>query len=609
MSVPSPESRIHRHFSSSRRIVRRSALVVLCGLLGLGASACSVQTEGETSDAEASTVRQGLSKEERNDLATAFYALGNLITVDITMDPDTWTELRTESPRGGHCMFYNEGSRFDWHAATDVKITGSNFPEVSSSMVEVKKKSWCGSFDNEKPSLKIKFADDAGVQDQIGTRRLTLNNSKQDSTFLRQCVGYRLFEAAGLPAARCNFARVRVNGEDVDNGLYVNVEPVEKLFMDNNFNSNREGNLYELDFSDLTPEHIEVPPGVMAGEISFEGFSAFEDKQDLSLAIDGIGQGNLASVIDVDQFISYWAMEILLRHWDGLTSGSNNTYIYNDVTAVENPSVENGDVRFKFIASGIDRILVPGQKLRIYQGSVLAKKALEDNVLEERLRRRIYQYLGQLFSAKELKTSLLTLLFSTQAHASVVVSGVVPPAAGKEIYDVLRATRKDADEAFKVVAPTATVTLKGLNDQCAHRGHSLVDTDAWSLDYRPCSEATGESFWFNLEPSASMPGYYKLSYADYVVRADNTHAAGRQLPDVYYGRAGDDSDYAQYFALIPRGNEAEPLYAIQSLETGRCLYFHHYQTTGEGNYQIVQSDCDGAPQPERTLITFGATGE
>ena len=42
-----------------------------------------------------------------------------------------------------------------------------------------------------------------------------------------------MFEKAGLPAPRCNFARVSMNGEDL--GIYVHVEPVKKAFLRDNF--------------------------------------------------------------------------------------------------------------------------------------------------------------------------------------------------------------------------------------------------------------------------------------------------------------------------------------------------------------------------------------
>ena len=67
-------------------------------------------------------------------------------------------------------------------------------------------------------------------------------------------------------------------------------------------------------------------------------------------------------MLDLDQFIKIYAMEFFLKHWDGYSDNTNNTYIYNDVRAVEAPG-EN-DVKFKFIPWGIDRLFSPTGPLR-----------------------------------------------------------------------------------------------------------------------------------------------------------------------------------------------------------------------------------------------------
>jgi hypothetical protein len=51
-------------------------------------------------------------------------------------------------------------------------------------------------------------------------------------------------------------------------------------------------------------------------------------------------------VLDLDQFIDFWAMETLLRHWDGYAGNTNNYFVYDD------PSTQ----RLTFVPWGADAV-------------------------------------------------------------------------------------------------------------------------------------------------------------------------------------------------------------------------------------------------------------
>src|SRR5512145_92208 len=223
---------------------------VLGGLLGLGGLACAdIQAGGE--DTKLASTQQALSQKESgeqaqwNDLATTFYDPSNVLQIDITMDPNAWEELKAEVPKGETCNAEYIGDRYDWYDAREVQVRGTAYgsaPVVLSSAVQLKKRGWCSSWNTGRPSLKIKFRESGtdAVRAKIGTRYLALNNNWspdmpppypfQDPYFLRTCLGYRLFKEAGLPYSRCNFAIVRVNGEAMPWGPYINVEPIEELY-------------------------------------------------------------------------------------------------------------------------------------------------------------------------------------------------------------------------------------------------------------------------------------------------------------------------------------------------------------------------------------------
>src|SRR6476469_4120022 len=217
------------------------------------------------------------------------YAIDNVLTIKITMPQADWDAVRTEKPAGGPCNFdWTGDSRYTWRKATSVELSGTNFPAATTfTDVGIKKKSFCGSINSDKPCLQIDFGKvsattASAAEDLIGSRYLTLNNSVQDRSYTRQPLGYTLLGLAGLPHSRCNFARVFVNGKLVGEGahdvnapgVYVNAEPIMKPYIERNFNGNMKGNLYELEHhDDFLEERLQF--------IGVESLSKFEDKADL----------------------------------------------------------------------------------------------------------------------------------------------------------------------------------------------------------------------------------------------------------------------------------------------------------------------------------------
>ncbi|MEV5713746.1 CotH kinase family protein [Amycolatopsis mediterranei] len=311
----------------------------------------------------------------------SLYAIDNVLTIDITMPPADWDAVRTEQPAGGVCNFdWTGGSRYTWRQATSVELSGTKFPaRTALPGVGIKKKSFCGSINSGKPCLHLDFgkfldANKEPVRKLIGSRYLTLNNSVQDLSYLRQLLGYKLFELAGLPYSRGNYAQVRVNGVPIGQGeagvdspgVFVNVEPVMPRYIERNF-GHPNGNLYELEHQDdFVAERFPF--------IGVEPLSKFDDKADLRFAIDHIAANGLAGaseVFDLDQFAKLYAMEFFLKHWDGYTRNTNNTYVYNDVDAVAQPGVD--DIDFKLIPWGLDQTLQPDRHFRLDTVGLLAK--------------------------------------------------------------------------------------------------------------------------------------------------------------------------------------------------------------------------------------------
>jgi len=172
---------------------------------------------------------------------------------------------------------------------------------------------------DQKPSLVLKF--DAYQTDQQygGLTKLMLNNSVQDSTYLSELLATGLFRDAGVPAARVTHARVMLNGRDL--GLYVAIEAMNKRFLKRNFGNNK-GNLYEGYVGDIDST-LEQDNGQETSRKDIQALLAACQAQDLRFQ-------KLAGILEVERFVSFAAMEMLISHWDGYTMHTNNYRVYHD---------------------------------------------------------------------------------------------------------------------------------------------------------------------------------------------------------------------------------------------------------------------------------------
>ena len=141
------------------------------------------------------------------DLSGPVFEPDHIVDVAITMAPADWDALRMQTRTiasiiEGDCLAQPAPSPFTtFHAA--ITIDGTTFPDVG-----IKKKGFLGSLDPTKPSLKVKLDEYVAGPEYLGLEKLTLNNSHQDPSFVRQCVAYQVFAAAGIVVPRCNFAHV-----------------------------------------------------------------------------------------------------------------------------------------------------------------------------------------------------------------------------------------------------------------------------------------------------------------------------------------------------------------------------------------------------------------
>ncbi|GLY40085.1 spore coat protein CotH [Amycolatopsis sp. NBRC 101858] len=529
----------------------------------------------------------------------SLYEIDNVLTIDITLPQAGWDAVRTEQPAGGVCNFdWAGGSRYTWRKAASVEISGTKFPaRTTFSDVGIKKKSFCGSINSDKPCLHIDFAkfldaNKAPITRLIGSRYLTLNNSVQDASYVRQLLGYQLFALAGLPRSRGNFARVLVNGTPIGQGVagvtapgvFVNVEPIMPRYIERNF-GNPDGNLYEL-------EHNDDFVDKRFGFIGVESLSKFEDKADLRLAIDHIAAHGLAGasqVFDLDQFVKIYAMEFFLKHWDGYSRNTNNTYVYNDVKAVAAPGVD--DVKFKMIPWGLDQTLQPARHFRLDTAGLLARLVRDDPGRRAQLIGQIGTYRDSVFGHRTQETVLKPLL----ERMAALLTGLGVPDVPAQVTTVRKQLRLAASAGYLcggLPGAEGAYVREDVTNECMHASRTEpVAADPGSFEVihrlRPADVDEADLWCFD----ALGTGKSLASKASGRVLHASTTASpqGHQLLGT---RAADDADHAEEFSVTPVDPPGDPFaysgyFTLTSVRTGAGAAFAA-DPTATGRPRVVQ---------------------
>ena len=346
---------------------------------------------------------------------------------------------------GADCLDSPWSGPFNWYVA-DVEVDGALMP-----LSGIRKKGLIGSLSSEKPSLKVDFDKWVDGQSYQGLERLTLNNSVSDGTLVKQCLGYQLFRDAGLPAPRCSFANVSVNGDPL--GVYVNVEPLKKDFLRWAFDGDDDGDLYEGTLSDFRSGWTST----------FEADTQSTDpdlgpilavQAALEIEDDDAMLAALEQVLDVDQFFRFWAMEVLIGHVDGYAGNTNNFYVYRPEASEQ----------LVFLPWGIDSIFWDTESF----GSDTTQVTLNNAAIPRRLwsipeqRQRYYDTLQDLLDTVWDEGALLGAIDRMER----LTAPYVLPDDGRRDreLDDLRAfiatRRADLEAAMSAEAPTFDTPLR-----------------------------------------------------------------------------------------------------------------------------------------------------
>jgi len=253
-----------------------------------------------------------------------------------------------------------------------------------------------------KPGFSIETDEFVDGLEVFDVDRFTLGNATWDHSFVAEQLVYELYRSAGIPAARTALARVTVNGETF--GLYVMRETYDERWLAQYFDDPT-GNLYESSggASDMV---LELRTNERSNDTSDLGAVV----EVVTTAPDEDYRSEIEELVDVDELMTYWAVEALTAHWDGYAydvtapgrvppparppgnSWPNNFYVYHDPTTDQLVFIPHGaDLSFGLgtgTTAGVDpstSVLVP-PKVRATVPSRLWENPAFRHELADRMR-------------------------------------------------------------------------------------------------------------------------------------------------------------------------------------------------------------------------------
>ena len=309
-------------------------------------------------------------------------------TYELTIAPEEWAKLKA-SPKDYVRATFKSG-------------------KTSLSNIGVRLKGGIGSYrpleGGNKIGLTLKLNQFEKGQRFLGLRKIMLNNSVQDESYMREGLGYELFRQAGLPASRVGHANLIINGESY--GLYVQIEAVTSDFLSRWFQDGK-GALFEGSYgSDIDDwENLELDSNPqLADRAHVKALSEAADR-----AMD---EGSLAPLephLDTKAFTRFMAMEVLMDHWDGYVS-ANNYRLYRD------PKTE----KFYFIPHGADQLFrnSGGDLMRDSRGKI-GQAIMEIPEGRELYLAQVRDLLANVIRSANAREQLLERYHNVRAHAAL----------------------------------------------------------------------------------------------------------------------------------------------------------------------------------------------
>lgn len=256
---------------------------------------------------------------------------------DYQHGPDDWMFVQTVLHRVEITLGADNKRALDRDPYTAVlgKASYDDSPTVT---VGVRLRGKIGSFRDTsgKPKWNLDFNGFAPGQLFYGLKSLTLNNEVVDCSYLKEPLGYWVFEMAGVPTLRTAYAEVFVDG--LDYGLYVVVETPDDRYLERTY-ADGTGNLYDgkyvyyddgsytlLDFSSSVDSLFQLEEGV---DVANADIHALTTAVEATYGTDDFYE-EVGKFLNWDEYLHQYAAEQLTGQLDGYAQNTNNYRVYFD---------------------------------------------------------------------------------------------------------------------------------------------------------------------------------------------------------------------------------------------------------------------------------------
>ncbi len=240
-----------------------------------------------------------------------------------------------------------------------------------------------------KKSYTFAFADGQKFREH---REYVLSAQNGDPTKLNSTIGFRAFRQAGLLAPEAEPAVVYVNGEY--QGLYYLIEPIDADFF--KIRNHRLGSLYEAFNGQKIGAHLSFAGGYdvrLGFESTGERPEFFGDLGHLIRTLDASTPENLPArlepLLDVENYLRYLAVSVLLHNWDGYF---NNFRLHLDPNTA----------KFQIIPWDVDNLLELHPRSRIEGANELSEKLLQVPAYRQRYRQILLELMDEKLTVARL---------------------------------------------------------------------------------------------------------------------------------------------------------------------------------------------------------------